>query len=388
MSEHPKATPFGQHAGRQDQNSKVAQTIVTVSSPEFTMAQDRFGRYVFKRFKSRARKKQKHTTGTKTGVNLSVSTNDTTPGDKQSVKEEIDLMLQAIFEEVLRRQKRKKKKVCKLPVDLAPNKENPNSGYGVFPQPASTTIESRMADCKSYAQLLNEYAQVETAQRAKTIVESVHQQRKENILTNMRYFLAREDQQLYEFLPIGDNSPTVRRIELDNKRQKKIKRGKKTKVDLTPVDTTKVITELHAFAAARKVAEGNGELKAVMKAWKNIRCGRNISEGFGAGLVALTSGIMKSAAHGIVKSAAKHAGINPSTITSLARHTIKAFRSNKSQKKKPTVSPVQKKYAQRLVRKTAPMRHRADNPIFKRPASGHLQYPDTGALKSWREKWQ
>jgi hypothetical protein len=51
MTEHPKATPFGQHAGRQDQSEKVAQTVVTVSSPKFKSAQDRFGKWVLKRAK-------------------------------------------------------------------------------------------------------------------------------------------------------------------------------------------------------------------------------------------------------------------------------------------------------------------------------------------------
>jgi hypothetical protein len=317
-------------------------------------------------------------------VNLTVSTTDTTPGEKQSVKEEIDLMLTAVFDEALRRQKRKKKKVCKLPVDLS-------GKHGEFPQPAneSTTIESRMADCKSYAQLLNEYAHVETEQRARLISKSVHEQRADNVLSNMAQFLAREDQQLlFEFVPISDNSPTVKRIELDNNRQKKIKRGK-TKVDLSPTSPTKVVTELHAFGAARKIAEGDGSLKAVMKAVRNIRTGRNISEGFISGVGSLAGNIIKAAGHGIIKSAARNAGINPGTLSSIARKSIKAFRATKKKtptKKQPTNAPT-KKYAAKLLQKHAPMK-RTDRPVFQRPASGHLRYADSPALAAWRQRWQ
>jgi hypothetical protein len=284
---------------------------------------------------------------------------------------------------VLRRQKSKRKKNITLPVDLTKS--------GEFPSKDDKPPQERMAECIDMATLVNDFERVDARNRARLIVKSCHEQRADNVLANMHHFLAQENHQLLvEYLPIGDNSPAIPAMQPNEQKQRKINRSKKTQVDLQPTTHKKLREMLWAFGQARKVAEGDGELKAVMRAVKNVRCGSRLNEGFGAGLVALTTGIVKSAAHGIVKSVAKNVGLNHATISHIARKTIKAFRAKNKTAKKKTIdtamSLVQKKSEARPSRKTAPT-PRVDKPVFQRPSTGRLRYSDSPKLAAWRTKW-
>src|SRR6516162_9316104 len=102
MAEHPLPKPFAKNRGYSNSQHKTAQTVITTDDPEFKGALDRLGRFILKRVHDKSEKKKRERANGATAVDTKpITSNNPDPGEKQSVREECDIFLEAVFKRVL-----------------------------------------------------------------------------------------------------------------------------------------------------------------------------------------------------------------------------------------------------------------------------------------------
>jgi hypothetical protein len=90
------------------------------------------------------------------------------PVEIKKLKFKEDVLVRAL-QGVLKKQKRKRKRITKLPIDL--------SKSGEFPEPTNETVEQQLQSCKEYLRLLNDCELNESTTKARTIIRQVREAR-------------------------------------------------------------------------------------------------------------------------------------------------------------------------------------------------------------------
>ena len=172
MADNNNDEPFGKHPGRADGTTYNPATKIDVTNPTFRR-NPKTGKLVKIGPDPKTHDDEKVELGSKTGVELELTTKTgeykpdelaaSSKPSKQIMKEEAWV---ALFEAVLRRQKRKQK-IIKLPVDLTKS--------GIHPDPNDKTGTERMEQAKEYLRLLDDLERGEKQTRANTIVRTMQQ---------------------------------------------------------------------------------------------------------------------------------------------------------------------------------------------------------------------
>jgi hypothetical protein len=163
--------PWGKHLGRSDPTAYNPATTIDVTDPTFRR-NSKTGKLVQTGPNPKTHADEKVLMdGPKTAVELNPTSKDdefrpdelaaSSKPSKRIMKEEAWV---ALFEAVLRRQKRKKK-IIKLPPNM--------SQSGQFPDPADKSITERMQRCKEYLQLLDDLERGEKETRANTVIRTM-----------------------------------------------------------------------------------------------------------------------------------------------------------------------------------------------------------------------